>query len=506
MIKHENNIFELHTNNSSLVLEAAQNGQLLMLFYGKRIEVPGDGIRCPLSFRQEYATGNTISYEDDNLSFAQEDYCFAVAGNGKGDVRESLYEITDKKGFKTFDFKYDGFEILKKKPCLGQMPSAYGESETLVISLKDSFHKVLMKLNFTVFEDTDVITRSTVLINESENDFTVNKLLSNLTDFDRNDFTVMHFHGSWASEMNEENTPVSSAGLTLGSRTGTSSSRCNPLFFLKASDCTLDHGEVYGFNLVYSGDHFAGIQCDHFGRTRVVNGLSPFNFSYALKPGDSLYSPEAVLAYSDEGLNGITDVMHRFVNEHIVRGAWKNKERPILINSWEASYFNFTENSLLRLAKEAAVCGIELFVLDDGWFGERDSDSKSLGDWVVNKKKLPGGLKSFAEKLKAMGLKFGIWVEPEMVNEDSDLYRAHPEWAIKAPEASHSKGRNQMILDLTNPKVREYIIDSMTEVFSSADISYVKWDMNRNFSDYYSNYLEGRQGELGYRYYEGFYS
>ncbi len=287
---------------------------------------------------------------------------------------------------------------------------------------------------------------------------------------------------------------------------GVSSSRANPFVMLSRRNTAEDAGDCWGFHLIYSGNHYEAAEVSSFGKTRLVMGINPQSFSWRLMPGEAFEAPEAVMAFSHQGFNGMSQHMHEFVREHIVRGAWKHRLRPVLLNSWEAAYFAIDERKLLRLARAGKKAGIELFVMDDGWFGERTDDSRSLGDWQVNRKKLPRGLKGICDKVRALGLEFGIWVEPEMVNTDSSLYRKHPEWAMEIPGRAHSEGRNQRILDLSNPKVQDYIIAEMTKVFSAADISYVKWDMNRIFSDVYSRELppEG-QGEVFHRYVCGLY-
>ena len=290
------------------------------------------------------------------------------------------------------------------------------------------------------------------------------------------------------------------------SYTGTSSSRTNPFVMLAETGTNEDSGACYGINLIYSGNHYEAMEVSGYGETRFVAGINPQSFSWQLEPGATFEAPEAVMVYSPLGYNGMSQCMHRFVREHIVRGTWKKKTRPVLLNSWEASYFDINERKLLALAKAGKEAGIELFVMDDGWFGERNDDKHSLGDWDVNPKKLPGGLSGICEKVKALGLSFGIWVEPEMVNVDSRLYERHPDWTIEIPGHAHSEGRNQRILDLTQTSVQDFIIAKMSEVFSSADISYVKWDMNRTFTDYYSRALPaGRQGEVAHRYVMGLY-
>lgn len=278
------------------------------------------------------------------------------------------------------------------------------------------------------------------------------------------------------------------------------------LVMLMKRGCDEQQGICYAINLIYSGCHSEICEVTWPGKTRLLTGLNPSSFNWVLEEGESFFTPEAVLTYSGSGLNHLSQNMHAFVNHAIVRGYWKDRERPILVNNWEATDFGFDQAKLLSLAKEAAKLGIELFVLDDGWFGRRDDDKSSLGDWYVNEKKLPDGISGLASKINKLGMMFGLWVEPEMVNEDSDLYRAHPEWIVHTPGRKPSYGRNQFVLDLTLPQVRRFITDSMIRVFSQANIQYIKWDMNRNFSDMYSSELPPeKQGEFMHRYILGLY-
>ena len=365
---------------------------------------------------------------------------------------------------------------------------------------------LLLELRYYVYEDCDVIARSARLVNESGEEVQIKRLMSMQLDFDTSDYVFSTFNGAWAREMRRFDHRIGAGRHVNSSRTGTSSNRANPFVMLAGCGATEDAGECYGFNLIYSGNHYEAAEAGSYGKLRLVAGINPEFFSWQLAPGESFEAPEAVMAFSHEGYNGMSQCMHRFVREHIVRGEWKHKERPVLLNSWEAAYFDINEKKLLSLAKAGKEAGIELFVMDDGWFGERNDDSHSLGDWEVNPKKLPGGLAGLADKIKAMGLDFGIWVEPEMVNVSSRLYAEHPGWTVEIPGKKHSEGRNQRILDLTRREVQDFVIEKMSEVFSSADISYVKWDMNRTFSDYFSgNLTPGRQGETAHRYMLGLY-
>jgi len=306
--------------------------------------------------------------------------------------------------------------------------------------------------------------------------------------------------------MEKSTIPLDAGKFVIESRAGCSSSRANPFFMVHDRGTTETAGDCFGFNLFYSGSHYAAVEVSSFGKTRIVSGVHPLGFRYLLRPGESFIAPEAVMTYSPEGFTGLSGNMHVFVREHVVRGPWKDRPRPILLNSWEACYFKISESRLLSLAKAGRELGIELFVMDDGWFGERDDDDRSLGDWDPNPKKLPHGLQGLGERIRALGLDFGIWVEPEMVSVQSRLYEQHPQWAMAIPGKNHSEGRSERLLDLANPEVQEFIIEKMTQVFSSAEISYVKWDFNRIFSDVYSPFLPPeRQGETAHRYVLGLY-
>ena len=306
--------------------------------------------------------------------------------------------------------------------------------------------------------------------------------------------------------MERKDNRISSGKYVNSSYTGTSSNRANPFVMLSEEKTTEDSGICYGINLIYSGNHYECCEVNSYGKLRFVSGINPNSFEYRLEVGEELEAPESVMTFSPNGFNGMSQRMHSFVRNCIVRGTWKKKLRPVLLNSWEAAYFDINESKLLRLAKAGKEAGIELFVMDDGWFGQRDDDSSSLGDWFVNKKKLPNGVGGLCKKINDLGLMFGIWIEPEMVNVKSELYRTHPDWTIEIPGKNHSEGRNQRILDLANPDVVDYMIKQIEELLSSANIDYVKWDMNRTFTDYYSNYLpKERQGETGHRYVLGLY-
>ena len=377
------------------------------------------------------------------------------------------------------------------------MPHAHNGAETLELVLTANSalltEKTTLSLYFCLYE-TALVCR-TALKNGSGSPLTISKLMSFIMDL-RGSFNMTTFNGSWSTEMHRHTVPVERARTVNESVSGFSSNRSNPGFILSRKDTTEDAGEAYGFNLLWSGNHYASAQRSEQGLTRVMQGVSPDHFAYTLESGELFASPEAVLCWSGYGLNGLSACMHRFINEHIIPPFWQYRERPVLYNDWEGCMFSFNETKLLTLAKKAKKLGCELFVLDDGWFGKRNNDRAGLGDYTVNREKLPGGLEGLSKKIHALGLDFGLWFEPEAVNPDSDLYRSHPEWALHTPGVEDILGRNELLLDLTKPEVRDYIVSSVSAILDKADIQYVKWDMNRH---------SAALGEKAYTYILGLY-
>lgn len=513
MIRVKNDYFCLDTNGTTYAFRVLPTGQLEHLYYGKRIKLISEdemvNALAGLEEKHAFLPGNTIAYDSEHPEITLEDMRLEMSSYGKGDIREPFVEIVYGDGSFSSDFVFEKYEVKKGKADFATLPGSYGtkeEVETLTVTLKEKESGVRLELNYYVYEGCDIITRSSRLINSSNQTIIVRRLMSLMLDLDRSGYVMSTFNGAWAREMRRHDTKVTAGKFVNATYAGTSSSRANPFIMLSNDKTDEDYGECMGFNLIYSGNHYEALEVGSNEKSRLVTGINTASFSYKLEKDEVFEAPEAVMTYSTRGFNGMSKIMHQFVREHIVRGPWQFRERPVLLNSWEANYFKISESNLLKLAKAGKSVGIELFVMDDGWFGKRDNDSCSLGDWYVNKKKLPNGLEGICKKINALGMEFGIWVEPEMVNVESDLYRAHPDWTIDIPGRAHSEGRNQRILDLCNPQVREYIIDEMTKVLSSANISYVKWDMNRIFSDYYSRALPAdRQGEVAHRYVLGLY-
>ena len=509
MIERYGQCFLLETKHTSYCFRVTQTGHLEHLYYGRRITVPGEEFAEALMEKHAFMPGNTNAYTRENTDFSLEDIRLEASSYGKGDIREPFVEVIHGDGSYTSDFLFEDAKVTKGKEEFLTLPGSYDDSgrvDHLCVTLKDKQYQLALELHYYVYEDCDVITRSARLVNEGREAVRLTRLLSAQIDFDTPEYVFTTFTGAWAREMKRTDVRMLSGKHVNASYTGTSSSRANPFVMLSKEGTAEDFGDCYGFNLIYSGNHYEAVEVSGYGKTRIAVGINPQSFCYVIGEGESFEAPEAVMSYSHEGFNGMSQHMHRFVREHIVRGDWKNKTRPVLLNSWEASYFDINERRLLSLAKAGKEVGIELFVMDDGWFGTRDDDTQALGDWEVNRKKLPDGLQGLAAKIKEMGLLFGIWVEPEMVNVNSRLYEKHPDWVLAIPEKPHSEGRNQRILDLTRKEVQDYIIEQMSNVFSLADISYVKWDMNRTFTDYFSAALpRERQGEVAHRYVMGLY-
>ena len=526
MIIHKDGHFVLNTKNTTYAFYILETGQPAHLYYGKRINLGDDleGIEA-LKEQWAFAPGCTIVYDNDHKQYSLENVCLEMSSYGHGDIRQPFVEIVHGDGARSCDFVYDTFIIKHGRTPLKTLPGSYcstefgefneqidaqkekeGNVSELTIILKDRSYDTELQIRYCVYEQCDVITRDAILTNHGKEDIRVERLMSLQLDLHESGHKLTTFHGSWAREMEKADRITAQGAYVGGSMTGTSSNRNNPLMLLADKNTTEQTGKCYGFNLIYSGNHYECVEVTPYGRTRVLTGIQPNNFSYLLSKDESLEAPEAIMTYSGDGYNGMSRNMHAFVREHIVRGKWKDKIRPVLLNSWEAAYFDINEAKLLKLAKAAAKVGVELFVMDDGWFGDRNDDLRSLGDWTPNTKKLPNGVKGLCDKVNALGLDFGIWVEPEMVNVDSDLYRAHPDWCLAIPGKPHSEGRNQRVLDLCRKEVQDYIIEAMSGVFGSANIAYVKWDMNRVITDYYSTSLPAnRQGEVAHRYVIGLY-
>lgn len=502
MVKTKENVFFINTKSLSYVFHADETGLLIHDYFGKQIELV-DFDTKPLMIKPNVAKGTSVIYDETkNKELSMDLVPLEFSFPHKGDFRTTPILLKNEKFGYVFNFKYNRFEIREPKALEG-LPTPHTANEELVVILEDEEANVELELHYLVFEDSDVICRNVTIVNKGELDLFVLKALSYQVDMANKNFELITLSGGWASEMNQQKQDIVEGKYSIESRTGFSSAKFNPFFMLKDKSANLDNGDVYSFNLIYSGNHLAEVELSHYGQIRVEAGINPFCFEHLLKTNDKFETPYAVLTYSDKGINGARHNMHHFTNNHVIPSQWNNTIRPLVINNWEGTYFKFKESKLLALAKDAKKYGAELFVLDDGWFGKRDNDHAGLGDYNVNKKKLPGGLKGLSNKIHKKGMKFGLWFEPESVNEDSDCYRAHPDWAIKCEGRKPSYSRNQLLLDLSKREVQDYIIESVSGILSSAKIEFVKWDMNRNMSDItFNDYMPG---EFYHRYILGLY-
>lgn len=500
----ERNIFHLRSGNSSYAMQIVRGKYLTHLYWGKGLREYRESRELVWVSRQ-FAPGPDPLDRTFSLSALPQEY----PQYGNGDFRDCAYGIRSEAGGRISSLEYAGYEIVQGKPGLPGLPCTFGapgETETLVIHMKDAAEGLAVDLLYSTFEEENVLARSVRFRNDSDRNLTLEKMLSMSVDFREDGFDVLTLYGSHNNERNMDRRALTSGTVQIGSLRGVSSPQQSPFMALLRKNADEEQGEVYAASFVYSGNFIAAAQADSFHGTRFQMGLNPWNGQWLLAPGESFQTPEAVMVYSSEGLGGMSRTFHRFWQNHLVRSRYRDRLRPVLLNSWEASFFNFDEESLLRQAKKAAQAGIELFVMDDGWFGHRDNDTTSLGDWYADPRKLPQGLAHLEEQIHRLGMQFGIWVEPEMVSEDSDLYRAHPDYVLHTERHPYSYDRSQLVLDLSRPEVCRYVLDSMVNVLNSARIDYVKWDMNRHLTEVGSSSLPaGRQGEVFHRYVLGLY-
>jgi alpha-galactosidase len=429
---------------------------------------------------------------------------------GSTDFRSPAYQVRQENGSTLTSLEYRSHRILGGKPGLPGLPSTYVESEaeadTLEITLTDELIGLEVILSYSAFNELDAITRSVSFRNRGTRPFSLVRALSASVDLPRSDFEMLQLAGDWARERNIVRSRLSPGSQGIESRRGASSHQHNPFIALVSPGANEDSGEVFAMNLVYSGNFIAQAEVDRLGCTRLAIGINPFEFSWLLEPGESFQSPEAVMVHSSAGLGGMSSAFHDLYRSRLCRGKYRDRERPILVNNWEATYFDFDADKILALADEAKALGIELCVLDDGWFGKRDNDRSSLGDWKVDERKLPLGLADLAAGVNEKGLAFGLWFEPEMISPDSELYRAHPDWCLHVPSRSRSEGRHQLVLDMGRSDTRRYVVEAVSSILASAPIAYVKWDMNRHMTEVGSSALPPeRQKESYHRYILGIY-
>ena len=492
----------IHTNQTSYVMAVLPSGHLEHVHYGQKIQIFEEkGLVESSAFIPNH---HLVSYKE-HPTISLEYRSLETSTVGKGDIRYPMVQLEFENTTYVSDFLFSHSISYPGKNPLKTLPSSYGEEEEIVtteVILKEATKEIYLILYYHAFLHSDVIVKSAKLLNQSHETIRIKHLFSSQLDFYDSDFDIITLDGHWARERFAHRRSLGYGRSLVESMSGSSSNRQNPAFFLARKQTNEHVGEVYGFNLIYSGSFMGSIEVNSYEKTRVLHGIHPHNFTWILEHGEEFESCEAMLTYSDSGMNTCSQQFHRFINHHIVRGYWKQRPRPIVYNNWEATYFNFNERKILDLAKEAKDIGAECFMLDDGWFKNRKDDHRALGDWEADTKKLPHGLTSLSKKIHDYRLLFGLWVEPEMINEDSDLFRKHPTWVMKLPDREASVGRNQLMLDLSQNEVVDYLIKTLSQVFTDANADMVKWDFNRIFSDYYGKNLV-HQGELIHRYIQG---
>lgn len=498
--------FILLTKNSSYHIKIGPFQTLLHLYYGKKVECNLDYL---IQTMDRSFCGNPNEAGTDRI-FSMDTQLQEYSTFGLGDFRVSCLDVIHSDGSCAADLRYQSHKIMEGKYKLEHLPALYQTEDTtmqtLVITCKDTVTELEVDLYYGVVEEYDVITRAVKIRNSGVEAFELTKAMSSCLEFPNNHFDLIHFYGKHAMERETERVKVGRAKLSIESMRGTSSLQHNPFFILADQDTTETNGDCYGFSLLYSGNFQAQVEVDQIGQTRVTMGIHPAFFRYEVKPGEEFNTPEVALCYSATGLDHLSQNYHKLYRNNLCRGIYKNVRRPILINNWEATYFDFNTEKLVDIAKEAQKLGIEMLVMDDGWFGKRENDLSSLGDWVPNTKKLGSTLGELCDRVNAEDLKFGIWFEPEMVSEDSDLYRKHPDWCLHIPNRPVTRCRYQLVLDLTREDVRNYIYDSISSILKSANIEYIKWDFNRSIAEVWSaKNDEKHQGQVFHDYILGLY-
>ncbi len=502
----ESKTFKLDSKGSSYIFGIGPGGILVHYYYGRALcednvaylvrrgGLPGVEAKPDFAPTGNFTMGSAL------LEYP----CYGI-----GDYRPEALRIRDAGGHVATDIHYVSHKIYDGKTPIPGMPSTFGgegEVMTLEVLMEDRLTQAEVTLVYCVFSDSPVITRRAVVKNASDASLDIERVRSAVVDFNTDDFDLINLPGRWCRERNVQRTSLEMLTKSIGSSRGSSSHFQNPFAALVSKDATEESGDAYGFNLVYSGNFTIDANVDSYSSSRLTIGMGDAGFGWHLAPGESFYAPEAVMVYSSEGIGEMSRAFHRFYHAHLIAKKWLEAKRPLLINNWEATYFNFDEEKLVAIGKAASELGIEMLVLDDGWFGHRSGDKSSLGDWYVFEEKLPLGLGHLSDRLHALGLKFGLWFEPEMVSPDSDLYRAHPDWCLHIEGRPMSQGRNQLILDYSRPEVVDYIYDSMCKILDSAEIEYIKWDYNRNYTEVGSAALPAeRQKEVPHRYMLGLY-
>ena len=499
-------VFYLNTPQTSYVIGIYCEKYLLHLYYGKKVDkFPNVREHLPVAEERPLFPVDIEETHASTGMLPMEYPCY-----GSADFRTPAFHAEYENGSAVTKLEYSGYEIIKGKKKLAGLPATYvedeSEADTLEITLCDKLTGLEVILSYTVFNNVDAIAKSVKVKNKGTQKINIKSVLSSTTYLFDKDYNFVHLEGTCNRERSIQKRPLMNGIMMVDSKRVSSGHFHSPFVALQRPYATETQGDVYGFSLVYSGNHIEQTEVSAFDVTRINVGINPFGFNWLLEPSDEFQAPEVILTYSDEGFGKMSRTYHKLYRTRLVRGKYRDIERPVLINNWEATYFNFNEEKILNIAQKAKSVGVELMVLDDGWFGKRNDDNCSLGDWVVDRNKLPDGIESLAQKIAALGMKFGLWFEPEMISEDSDLYRLHPDWCIHTEGRPRTPSRNQFVLDLSRQDVRDYVVETVSKVLSSAPISYVKWDYNRNISEIGSAELPiTRQQELPHRYILGVY-
>ncbi len=505
-VDEKKKLFYLYTERSCYQMKVNDMGILLHQYYGKRVTM------TDMEYLQQYGdvgfSGNPYD-AGMNRKFSLDTVPQEYTGSGSGDYRISSISVIGPEGSDGLDLRYESYAVTAGKYEIPGQPSFHGDesqAETLTIVLKDTVMDVRVYLFYSVWEEYDIITRAVKISNDGSEPVWLEKAASMCLDFPYGDWDMVHFHGRHLMERQLERVPLMHGVQSVGSVRGTSSHHHNPFVVICDKTADEDHGECYGLALVYSGNFEIQAETDQQNQTRIIMGVHEQRFRWLLERGSEFNTPETVMCYSSTGFGAMSRRLHKAYRNNLCRGKYTTERRPVLINNWEATYFDFNEEKMLEIAEGAARLGVEMLVLDDGWFGKRDSDCSGLGDWDVNTSKLRGGLKPLVDKVNALGLKFGIWLEPEMISEDSDLYRTHPDWALQIPGRDPNRSRYQLVLDMSRPDVRDYLYEKISVLLDGANVEYIKWDCNRCVSDVYSALLPAsRQGEVSHRYVLGLY-
>ena len=498
--------FHLYNQEISYIMKVLPNRQLGQIYFGKRIRIPED---CSYFLETSSRPMSSCVFDTDNR-FSMEHIRQEYGVFGTSDYRMPATEVLQENGSRISEFCFREYRIQAGKPKLPGLPATYveneEEAETLVIRLADPVTGLELELFYTIFAEGGVLARSARFVNQGEQALHLQSAMSLCLDLPDKGYDMIQFSGAWARERYPKTRRLEQGIQSVGSIRGNSSHNHNPFMILKRPTADEFQGEAIGFSLVYSGNFLAQVEVDTYDTARVLLGIHPHCFDWKLDPSEEFQTPEAVMVYTDQGLNHLSQTFHRLYQKRLARGYWRDRVRPILINNWEATYFDFTEDKLVEIAEKARECGVELFVLDDGWFGKRCGEQAGLGDWVANPDRLKNGITGLAQRIEDLGMKFGLWFEPEMVNQDSDLYRKHPDWIIQVPGRRNSHGRYQYVLDFSRKEVVDRIYEMMDKILSEAKVSYIKWDMNRSITECYSAALSAdRQGEVYHRYILGVY-